>query len=115
MAEQIANELERLTAPHRPCRLTAVKLQVGALRQVVAELLTFALEAIWAETPDRDAAVTIEAVRPRGHCNACGRDFVFADWAMQCPACESVNVKSHGGDELVIETLTIEKEDGSSA
>ncbi len=111
MAGRIAEELLRVIAPHQPCRLTRVRLKVGVLRQAVEELLRFALGVALKDTAAEGAEVTIEPVPAGGRCEDCGREFTVEGWVLACPACGSGRVAPRGGDELIIETVTLEKEE----
>lgn len=111
MAEQIVNELERLAGEHAPCRITRVVLEVGALQQVVDELLSFAVQVAARGTAADGAELEICKTPARCTCNACGGAFEVEQWNYLCPGCGSGDVTRHSGDELVIENITIEKEE----
>lgn len=111
MAQQIADELVRLAGHHKATRLTRVLLKVGGMRQVVPDLLTFALAATLADTPAAGAEFVIEAVPPTARCRKCGREFTAERWNYLCPGCGSGDVQGLTGDELIIESVTMETDD----
>jgi hydrogenase nickel incorporation protein HypA/HybF len=114
MAGQIVAELDRLAGQHRPCRLKRVVLKVGVLRQVVPELLRFALEAMTKDGPAGGADWDIQPVPATCRCKDCGHEFEVEEWNYFCPQCRSGQVAGLTGDELIIETVTLEQEEASS-
>jgi hydrogenase nickel incorporation protein HypA/HybF len=114
MAEQIVAELHRLAEQHRPCRLKRVTLKVGVMRQVVAELLRFALTAASKGGPADGAEWVIDPVPVRCRCQECGAEFEIVEWNYRCPKCQSGRVTpASRGDEAIIETVTLETDDPS--
>ncbi|MDD4888909.1 MAG: hydrogenase maturation nickel metallochaperone HypA [Phycisphaerae bacterium] len=111
MAQQIAAELIRLAEQHKATRLTRVVLKVGAMRQVVPELLNFALAAVMKDTVGDGAQFVVEPVPPRCRCRKCAAEFEVERWSYLCPSCGSGDVAGLTGDELIIETVTFETDD----
>ncbi|MCG3179480.1 MAG: Hydrogenase maturation factor HybF [Phycisphaerae bacterium] len=111
LATQLVGQLEELVAPHAPCRLARVRLRVGALQQVVGELLQFAFEVAARGTAAEGAELAIHRTAGVGRCRACGAEFAIEQWCYLCPRCESGEVAVAGGDEFVIETMTLEKDE----
>jgi len=110
MAQRIVEQLVRLAAPYAPCRLTRVVLKVGPLQQAVPDLLRFAVQVAARGTPAESARIDIEPTLVRARCNGCGESFAVHQWNYHCPACDSPDVRTEGGDELVIQTITIEQD-----
>lgn len=111
MAERIAAELLRLAAAHRATRLTRVVLKVGAMRQVVPDLLQFALAAALKDTVGEGTEFVIEPVPPRCRCRKCGHEFTVERWNYLCTSCGSGDVQGLTGDELIIENVTLQTDD----
>jgi hydrogenase nickel incorporation protein HypA/HybF len=109
LAARLIEQLEELTGEHQPCRLTRVKLRVGALQQVAPDLLHFAFDAASGGTVAEGAELQIEPAPAACRCGECGAAFEVSDWCYLCPSCESASVELQGGDEFVIETMTLEE------
>jgi hydrogenase nickel incorporation protein HypA/HybF len=114
VAQAIVTAAER-HAEGRP--VTAVRVRVGRLRQVVPEYLSFYFEVASKETLCDDAELEWERVPSRLRCSACG-----AEWdpapppartgdelvvRFRCPECESADHRVISGDELVVESIDV--------
>lgn len=108
MAQQVADALVRIAAEHNAARLTRAVLKVGPMRQAVPDLLRFALDVALADTPAAGAQIVIEPVPARCRCVMCKAEFEVAGWSFICPSCGSGDVTPLSGDELLIETVTLE-------
>jgi hydrogenase nickel incorporation protein HypA/HybF len=113
LAEQIADALVKIARQHAPARLTRAVLKVGPLRQAVPELLLTAMEAALMHTPAAGAEIVIEPTPIRGRCRACGAEFEVLNWTFVCSGCGRSDVAPLDGDELTIETVTLETEDSA--
>ena len=92
---------------HGNRRITRVDLEVGVLRGVVPENLSFLFGCAAQGTIAEGARLAIEEQPARVKCDACGpveaRRFTIA-----CPACGSPAVKFEGGDALRILSIEID-------
>ena len=111
LAEQVADALVRIARQHAPARVTRAVLKVGPLRQVVPELLVTAMEAALMNSPVAGAEIVVEKTPIRGRCRPCGAEFEVNNWSFVCPACGGSDVAVLDGDELTIETVTLETEE----
>ena len=110
-------------------RVTAVDVQVGALRQVVPDSLDFYFEIVARDTPCTGARLVIEPVAALLRCRDCG-----AEWdpappplttheglleglgilpSFRCTACGAADAEVLRGSELEVESIEID--DGSGA
>jgi hydrogenase nickel incorporation protein HypA/HybF len=55
----------------------------------------------------------VTIVPARGSCASCERDFTSVDPPVACPHCGSFEVRSSGGDELVLEWVEYREPVGS--
>jgi hydrogenase nickel incorporation protein HypA/HybF len=110
LAEQIADALVKIAQQHAPARLTRAVLKVGPLRQVVPELLLTAMEAALMNSPAAGAEIVIQATPLRGKCRGCSAEFEVLNWSFVCPGCGQNDVALLDGDDLTIETVTLETE-----
>lgn len=94
---------------HGGLRITSVKLRVGALRQAVPELMTFAFEAAAAGTAAEGASLQLEEVPARIACHVCSREFEPEDVFWQCPECNAFGGRVVAGEELMLETVSLEE------
>jgi hydrogenase nickel incorporation protein HypA/HybF len=85
-----------------------VELQVGYLRQVVPDALTFAFELITEGTRLAGAELAIEEVPARGRCRACGMQTTMRWFPLQCGHCGGLDVELVAGEELLVDALELD-------
>jgi hydrogenase nickel incorporation protein HypA/HybF len=112
----IADAVVTIASRHAAGRKVArVELRVGHLRQVVPDSLTFAFELVSAGTELEGAELVIEEVPASVRCNACAAETVLEEFPAHCAVCGALDVEVTGGDELLVEALEIEDQDGRLA
>jgi hydrogenase nickel incorporation protein HypA/HybF len=97
---------------HGGRRITRVDLEVGVLRGIVPENLSFLFGHVATGTIAEGALLAIEEQPAKVRCETCGPAEVRA-FTVGCPACGSPSARSEGGDALRI--LSIEVDDPLSA
>jgi hydrogenase nickel incorporation protein HypA/HybF len=93
-------------------RVTKVEVRVGHLRQVVPASLTFAFELIAQGTELEGAELDIEQVPAAGVCRDCGSTTPLPDFPLMCSACGGLDVDVTEGEELEVESLELELDEG---
>jgi hydrogenase nickel incorporation protein HypA/HybF len=89
-------------------RVSAIRLVVGEMSEVLAEAMEFALEALGPGTLSEGATLEIRFVRPRSVCQVCGHEFEHDRYHWGCPLCDSLATKLVAGRELYIDSIEIE-------
>jgi hydrogenase nickel incorporation protein HypA/HybF len=90
-------------------RVTAVRVRVGHLRQVVPSSLVFAFELLAQGTPVDGATLEIEQVPAAARCRRCGSEGALVELPAACGACGGLDVELKGGEELLVEWLELEE------
>jgi hydrogenase nickel incorporation protein HypA/HybF len=93
-------------------RVSRVNLKIGHLRQVVPSALTFSFDVVAEGTPAEGAELAIEAVPAVARCRACGAESEQPAFPFQCSACGGLDLEVIAGNELIVESLEIEEEEG---
>jgi hydrogenase nickel incorporation protein HypA/HybF len=91
-------------------RVTAVQVRVGALRQVVPDSLSFYFGIVARETVCEGAALELELIAARLHCEDCETEWAADAPAFRCPACAGAAVSVVCGDELEVESIEVDTE-----
>jgi hydrogenase nickel incorporation protein HypA/HybF len=102
--------LEITTRNAGDSRVTAVRVRVGHLRQVVPSALEFAFELCAHGTPAEGAVLELEEVPAAVACRACGEAAELEGFPLACPACGGLEVDVIGGEELLVESLELDAE-----
>lgn len=112
----LVGQLEEIAREHHATSVRRFVLQVGALSNVVPELLRDAIAVVSEEVPlIRDAECVIEEVHLRLHCRTCGRTTEPESFTFGCPACGSVEVDVQHGEELLLLQVELEVSDAPEA
>lgn len=91
-------------------RVESVTLRIGALRDVVDDLMEGCFQHLARGTVAEHASLKIRKVPLRARCNVCNLVFpadVHDSSSLICPDCASRYLKVHSGSEFLIESIEI--------
>ncbi len=88
--------------------LRSVHLNVGQLSAVVPDSLSFCFEIVTVGTEMEGAKLIMDLIPLTGHCRDCGQEFEIKEYAFVCPACESKEIETTGGQELAIVEIEVD-------
>ena len=106
----VVQEYERIDPP--PARLKRVKVVAGSLHQIVPEYLVSAYELLSRETPAEGSEMDLVMAPIVCRCRACGWEGGIDPPFFQCGSCEKLDVDVVGGNELYLESLEVEEDEG---
>jgi hydrogenase nickel incorporation protein HypA/HybF len=81
---------------------------VGEFSGVDADLLQLAFEELAVETHARGAVLSVCRVPLQAQCGRCAAIFDVAGFRFVCPKCHSMEVTVVRGDELLLDSITLE-------
>lgn len=112
IAMGLCRQLDELAAEHRARSIGRVVLEVGALSNVVPDLLREALEALRQEMPlVAECVFEIRDVPLVVHCHDCEKEHRLREFRFWCPQCESPRVQVVSGEELLLRDVELEVPD----
>ncbi|MBA3743647.1 hydrogenase maturation nickel metallochaperone HypA [Sporichthya sp.] len=83
-----------------------IHLEIGQLRQVVPDSLTFCWSMLTASTALDGSVLDVERVAARLSCRACAAEFGLTDsFTFACAACGGLDVAVLAGEEFVVTAL----------
>lgn len=89
-------------------RVTAVRVQVGALRQVVPDSLSFCWSLVRDAEDMPDAALELEWVPAEVACRSCGKQSeITSRFSVFCPLCDSADVEVMRGNEFLVTSVDV--------
>lgn len=89
-------------------RVDVVRVQVGALRQVVPDALSFCWTLVRDAAGLPQAALELEFVAAAVACRACGTASAIASrFSVACPVCGSVDVEITRGEEFMVTSIEV--------
>ena len=100
-------------AVKRNAKAKSVTLGIGKMAGIVPESLQFLLECIAKDTCADGIKITINMIEPVLICNSCGHQFSVPELDFFCPKCGSGDCKTIEGKDLIVETITLEDDNGA--
>ena len=86
-----------------------VRLRVGVLSCLNPETLRFGFDALAKGTVAEGCVLDVASVAADGVCRSCGWEGAVTDpFAPACPECEELALSLSGGQDLCLETVTVE-------
>jgi len=87
----------------------SIRLRVGRASHVLPEALTFAFDALKANTVAANASLEIESIPLGGHCRTCGARFEASErFIFACPDCQGSALEITQGHELDILDMDVD-------
>jgi hydrogenase nickel incorporation protein HypA/HybF len=111
VASALLKQVAELAVREGAERITQVRVSVGEFSGVEPELLRLAFEQLIPGSPADGAQVMIEPVSLQAGCRRCETTFAVASFRFQCPECGSPDVRIVQGEELILESVTLETEE----
>lgn len=108
LALSIVEQIKEVAAAEGASRILEVVIEVGSLAGVLADSLSFCLDATGSAGGLVETVFRVVEVQAAGTCMTCGTGFGAESFDACCPACGSDNISLSGGQELKIRSLTIE-------
>lgn len=105
LVEVILEEAEK----HGAKKVKNVHLKAGKLHQIIPETLEFCYKIATQDTIAAGSELLIEEVPIRLRCRRCDKIFEVMDFIFMCPDCEIADTETLSGDELIIESIKIER------
>ncbi len=89
-------------------RVEVVRVQVGALRQVVPESLSFCWSLVRDHEDMPGAELELEFITAEVSCRGCGRQSPIASrFSVCCPQCDSADVAVVRGEEFLVTSVDV--------
>jgi len=89
-------------------RVSRVNVEIGELRGVVPDSLTFYFEFLTKDTMAEGAELHIDIVPARKRCRTCGAMHLDEGDGVRCPLCQSTDAELVMGMELQIRDIEVE-------
>jgi hydrogenase nickel incorporation protein HypA/HybF len=90
-------------------RVSAVRMRVGTMRQVVPASLEFYFGVVARGTPCDGSQLELDVVPAAFRCLACGERWQPEAPRFRCPSCDGPNVELVAGEELEVESIDVEE------
>jgi hydrogenase nickel incorporation protein HypA/HybF len=108
LARSLLNQVDELRRGQHGGRVLRVKVRIGEFAGVEPDLLVSAFEDLSAETEMDGARLEMERVSLTIRCDACGSDGEVHRFLFACPKCGSRSIQIIAGEELFLDSVTLE-------
>lgn len=89
-------------------RVLEISLRIGQLSGITEESLLLYWEAVSKGSSAQNAVFRIRRIPAVLACARCGKEFAYTQLARTCPFCGSIKLTVPAGNELEIDSVTIE-------
>lgn len=111
LASSIRDIVLETARANRGLVVRRVVCRVGAMRQVVPELIRTAFAACCVDTIAADAELRLEIDPVQLTCHACGHAGPSETMPYECPRCGGLDIALTGGADLLVASVTIDQAD----
>jgi hydrogenase nickel incorporation protein HypA/HybF len=108
LVKSLLRQVETLLRQHDGQRVREVKVTVGDFAGVEPALLESAFAQESLAGPARGARLVIRRTSLEGECRDCSQTFFIRNYLFRCPQCRGENLHITGGEELLLESVTVE-------
>ena len=109
LVKSLLRQVENLAAGHPGSHVRSIRVRIGEFSGVEPELLASAYSDLITATPFHGVALDMERVPLEGVCEQCGSRFQIERFNFQCGKCGSVRLTLRGGEEMLLDSVTLEE------
>ena len=109
LARALLRQVQQIADENLAARVVSIRVQIGEFSGVEAELIASAYEDLVADTPLRHAALELQRVPLEAVCGQCGSRFRIKRFNFQCDYCSGNQLTIRGGEEMLLESVTMEE------
>jgi len=109
LVRSLLRQVQALATEHPDDRVVAIRVRIGEFSGVQPELLQSAYDELAAPTSLCGAELMVQCVPLEATCDQCGKMFAVKNYRFQCPDCGSLRLTVCGGEELLLESISMEE------
>lgn len=110
VARALLRQVEEIRLAQQANRVQAIRICIGEFSGVEPELLQMAFDAL-AETAMSKTRLEMRRIALTVRCDVCGHEQSVEKFRFECSLCGSSSVTITGGEELTLESVTLEQAD----
>lgn len=110
LVQSILEKVIEIAQEHGGFPVQTVCIRIGKLKQVVPELLRDAFDIAKQGTLAESAVFEWEEIPAEVRCRNCSHEYEPREIFWVCPACNSFGGELLQGDELILASISVEKE-----
>ncbi len=114
LVQSLLGQVEALMREQQAESVVSIRVSVGRFSGVEPELFRSAYDTVVDLTPVRGAELELVEVPLESRCRECGHQFVHEQFRFECPSCRSRELDIERGEELILESVTLEQAEESA-
>ena len=104
----LLTQVDEMRCQHQADSVVSIKLTVGEFSGIEADLLHSAFEELSQGTALEGAILELTRTILEARCEMCQSEFPIVKFRFICPECNSLSVTICQGEELLLESVTME-------
>jgi hydrogenase nickel incorporation protein HypA/HybF len=108
LAESMLEIVEKAARQHGASRVSAVRLEIGALSHVAVDALRFCFDAVTRGSLAEGATLDIESTPGEAWCMPCGERVPLAQVGDACPRCGGYQLTVTRGEDMRVRDIAID-------
>ena len=114
LVQALLRQVATLMQEQAASRVVSIRVSVGEFSGVESELFRGAYDMLVDATPVQGARLQLDRVPLESKCGECGHTFTMNRFRFQCPECGGGALTILRGEDLVLESVTLEQADNGS-
>ena len=108
LVRALLRQVQTVADENAAARVVSIRVRIGEFSGVEPELLCSAYEDMVQDTPLRGVELKMKRVPLDAVCEQCGHQFRIERFRFECDKCGSPKLLLRGGEELLLESVTLE-------
>jgi hydrogenase nickel incorporation protein HypA/HybF len=108
LAESMLEIVESAARKHGASRVSAVRLEIGALSHVAVDALRFCFDAVTRGSLAEGAALEVDSIPGEAWCMPCATSVPLAQVGDACPRCGGFQLAVTRGEDMRVKDIAID-------
>ena len=113
LVSELLRQVEEVRNAHHAERVVTVRVSVGEFSGTEPELLRSAFDLLAGTSCAKGAKLELQSRPLMGQCQTCQQEFRVEHFCFQCPFCAAREVSIVDGQDVILDSVTLETDEGS--
>jgi hydrogenase nickel incorporation protein HypA/HybF len=109
LVRALLRQVQQVADENSASRVLSIRVRIGEFSGVEPELVASAYIELVRETCLNDACLEVERTPLEAVCDQCGYNFRIEQFSFHCARCGSLHLTLSGGEELLLDSVTMEE------
>jgi len=109
LVKALLRQVESVAREHPGSHVVSIRVRIGEFSGVEPDLLASAYDDLVQDSALCGSTLGMERVPLEAICQQCGHKFRIERFHFQCEKCGSLKLALHGGEELLLDSVTFEE------